>query len=224
MTANKDQKQRIRARMEKTGESYTAARAVLLKQQHSLPSAAPKSQWPKLAGVADKTIKEKTGKRWVEWVAFLDAAQAHTLPHRDIANNIRAENSVSSGWWAQSITVGYERIRGLRDVGQQRSGDYAVSKSRTFNTDITTLFKMFKDTRRRKTWLPEAKRIRTSSENKSIRFDWTDDTQVNVYFIEKGANKATAQIEHRKLKTKSAQPEQKAYWQDRFDQLKAILR
>lgn len=222
MTANKDQKQRIRARMEKTGESYTAARAVLLKQQHSLPSAAPKSQWPTLAGIADKTVKEKTGRRWAEWVAFLDAAQAHTLPHREIANIARAEDSVNA-WWAQSITVGYERIRGLRDVGQQRSGDYAVSKSRTFNTDIATLFKMFKDSRRRKSWLPEAKRIRTSIENKSIRFDWSDGTQVNVYFIEKATDKATAQIEHRKLKSKSEQPEQRAYWQDRFDELKVIL-
>ena len=45
------------------------------------------------------------------------------MPHKEIARYVREKFAVS-GWWAQTITVGYERIRGLREKGQRRSGGY----------------------------------------------------------------------------------------------------
>ena len=45
-----------------------------------------------------------------------------------------------SGWWLQTVTVGYERIKGLRARGQRREGTYEAHKARTFNVPGTTLF------------------------------------------------------------------------------------
>jgi len=63
--------------------------------------------------MSDDAIRERTGRGWDEWFALLDAWQAASRPHPDVARWLRDEHGVD-GWSAQSVTVGYERARGLR--------------------------------------------------------------------------------------------------------------
>ena len=51
------------------------------------------------------------------------------------------------------VTVGYERVRGLRDKGQRRGGSYETSKSRTFAVPVETLFAAVAKAPKRKRWL-----------------------------------------------------------------------
>lgn len=44
---------------------------------------------------------------------MLDAAGARDWPHKQIAEHLVAAHGVD-GWWAQSITVGYEQATGRR--------------------------------------------------------------------------------------------------------------
>ncbi|HJR15886.1 MAG TPA: hypothetical protein VJ808_03450 [Gemmatimonadales bacterium] len=60
----------------------------------------------------------------------LDRAKAYSWPHGQIATYVREKYRVSS-WWSQTVTVGYERIKGLRAIGQRRDGSFEVSKSKT---------------------------------------------------------------------------------------------
>ena len=66
MTEQKSFKRLVRARMEKTGESYTTARARLLRAEEP-PSEA-------LEGVklstSDETIRARTGRGWEEWFSI----------------------------------------------------------------------------------------------------------------------------------------------------------
>ena len=117
MPTQKDFKRLIRGRMQKTGESYTAARAQLLKKRHDLRPVA----YAKLAGMSDASVKAKTGCTWERWVRALDRVQAHAWPHRKIVSYVHATYKTPD-WWAQMVTVGYERIRGLRAIGQRRGG------------------------------------------------------------------------------------------------------
>ncbi len=223
MPKNKDIKRLARARMKKTGEAYTTARAVLLAKNES-PYAAPREAWAQLAGTADATLTDKTGRTWAGWVEALDADRMHEHTHTEIAKHLRAEFDVSS-WWAQTITVGYERIRGLREVGQKRGGTYEANKSRTFGVDVSTLYGMFADARRRKKWLPEGPaRIRTKIEDRSIRFDWEDGTQVNLFFDAKGDAKSTVAVQHAKLASRADVDAAKAAWQARLDALRDVLK
>lgn len=130
-----------------------------------------------------------------------------------------------SAWWAQAVTVGYERIRGLREAGQRRGGTYEASKSRTFGVDVSTLYQMCKDARRRRRWLPEGvKKVRTSVEDKSMRLDWDDDTQVNLFFTAKGPAKSTVSVQHGKLSKKADVEKAKAFWDERLNALRDALR
>src|SRR5918999_6291979 len=67
MTRQRSFKRLVRSRMEKTGESYTAARAVLLAGEEE-PQAAEQS-W---LATSDERIRERTGRGWEEWFDLLD--------------------------------------------------------------------------------------------------------------------------------------------------------
>jgi uncharacterized protein YndB with AHSA1/START domain len=227
MTTDKDRKRLIRARMKKTGESYTAARAVIVARDGDSDDAyaAPRAEWPALAGVSDDAIRERTGRTWAGWVALLDAVGAHRMKHGEITRHVSATYAELDGWWTQMVTVGYERIRGLRDIGQRRDGNYEANKSRTFGIDVSKLYRMFSDARRRRKWLPDGvTRVRTALVDRSIRVDWQDGTQVNVFFTAKGPEKSTMTVQHTKLTSRDAVNEAKAFWQERFDALRDALR
>ena len=78
MTREKDFKRLVRARMAKTGEAYTAARA----QIRSKPTTPVKRVAPAppdyetLAGIANLRLEEKTGCTWERWVPMLDGLGA----------------------------------------------------------------------------------------------------------------------------------------------------
>ena len=148
MPTNKDFKRLARGRMQKTGESYTSARAHLLKQKPTAAIAPAAEDYAKLAGRSDAILKARTGCTWERWVKALDYAQAYTWPHREIAKYVHEEYNVP-GWWAQAVTVGYERIKGLRATGQRRDGSFEASKSKAFAVPLARLYGAFHNARTR---------------------------------------------------------------------------
>ena len=217
MPKEKDLKRVVRARMEKTGESYTAARVQTLKKK-----AAPPPDYGALSGIAEETLKEKTGRSWAEWVETLDAFGAKEKPHREVADYVFKQGV--SGWWSQSVTVGYERIKGLRAIGQRRAGTWEMSKSRTFPVPVSTLFDAFANARKRAKWLPGVKlTIRTSQKDRSMRATWPDGTSLEIGFMAKGAAKSAVAVAHTKLPEKAAADRLKTYWSERFDKLAEVV-
>src|SRR5688572_27426348 len=134
MPAQKDLKRIVRSRMEKTGESYTTARRHVVKKNLTVAPTPPPIDYAALAGMSDATIQKKTGHTWAEWVEILDAFGGKDKPHGDVAEHVFSLGV--PGWWAQSVTVGYERIRGLRARGQRRSGSWEASKSKTLSVPV----------------------------------------------------------------------------------------
>jgi len=223
MPKDKDLKRLIRARMDKTGEAYTAARAHLLARR-----SPPEADYASIAGMSDAAVEDKTGKEWRGWVRVLDDIEAITLTHRDIARYV-LENFDVSMWWAQSITGGYERIRGLRAKGQRREdgkpGLYEISKSKTFPVDVATLYRAFSTKRVRLQWLPEPDlTVRSSRKDRSMRVVWPDGTQVNAHFIDKGPEKSAVQVMHTKLPTAEAGEALRTFWGERLAELGARLK
>jgi hypothetical protein len=223
MPKDKDRKRLVRARMRKTGESYTAARSALLRRAaRPAPPRVPAAQLAALAGVTDETLRARTGCTWSAWVRALDARGAAELPHRDIARMVH-ETWALPGWWAQTITVGYERIRGLRDVGQRRGGAYQASRSRTFRVPLARLYAAFATPRRRAEWLPGVDlKVRRATPRRSMRITWPDGSSVEVHFTDKG-ERSQAAIQHRKLADRAAVAAAKAWWGARLDALGALL-
>ena len=218
MPKQKDLKRLVRARMQKTGESYTSARTQVLKK-----NSPPPARFAELAGMSDEAVRTKTGHTWKQWVQKLDAAKASDLSHREIAKHVH-DNYEVSGWWAQMLTVGYERIRGLREIGQRCDGSFNANKSKTFAVPISKLYRGFSVKRTRDRWLPDVKlKIRTSTVNKSMRMSWPDGTSVHAYFSAKGARKSQVAIQHVGLAGKADVAKRKEFWAERFTALAQTL-
>jgi len=215
MPKQKDLKRLVRARMVKTGEAYTTAKLQLTRK------VEPEPDYARLAGMSDAAVSSSTGRSWKEWVGILDAAQAAQKPHREITRYVSSLGTPD--WWTQMVTVGYERIRGLRDKRQRRDGGYAASKSRTYAVPVATLYKAFANTRTRRRWLPANVVVRSASPEKSMRLTWEDGTRVAIGFVRKGAGKSVVAITHEKLPDKAAVAKVKAAWGEHFDKLGELL-
>ena len=215
MPKQKDLKRMVRTRMQKTGESYTTARLYLLRTKEAVEDYAAK------AGMSDASVRKATGRAWAEWVKLLDAAKAAEKPHREIARHLSSIGTPD--WWSQMVTVGYERIRGLRQRGQQRGGGYEANKSRTFAVSVSKLFDAFAKPRTRSKWLPGVK-VRTSRANKTMRLDMPDGTRVAIGFLSKGEKKSAVAIQHSKLADQATALKTKQWWSERFDALAGMLR
>ncbi len=224
MPIQKDLKRLVRARMQKTGESYTAARASLLKKKLPAGSKAlpplPRGDLAALGGMSDAAVAKKTGRTWKQWVTELDRAGAAALPHPKIARLLHESHGLP-GWWAQMVTVGYERIRGLREQGQRRDGGFDVNKSKTYPVPIAELWKAFC---RCKQWL-DGKTLRMSkaTKYKSMRMRWSDGTPVEANFYAKGATKSQVQLQHRNLATRLEATKMRVFWSERFAALGELL-
>lgn len=219
MTKQRTFKQRVRARMAKTGESYTAARRVLIAKGDRPDDAGVTFEPP----VSDAAVREATGRGWSEWLALLDEWGALQRSHTEIARWVSEDHGVP-GWWAQSVTVGYERARGLRAPGQRPDG-WSVSASKTIAVPVDVLFSAFADGSLRERWLPGAElHVRTMTPCRSARYDWEDgSTRVYVGFTDRGDGKSSVAVQHERLPDAETAEEMKAWWRERVAVLKDVL-
>jgi len=222
MPRDKDRKRIIRARMKKTGESYTAARAHVLSKAQPTPSSRA-VDYAALAGMSDAVIAAKTGHTWREWERMLDSDNAAAMSHRDIARLVHEKHGVGP-WWTQMLTVGYERIKGLRERGQRRDGAYEASKSKTLNVPVDVAFEAWVDRKTRRRWLRGVEpRVRTATASKSMRLSWTDGTIVAVWFQAKGRAKSVVGVQHTKLPDRAAVARVKQEWATHLDALASLI-
>ncbi|HEX2374154.1 MAG TPA: DUF4287 domain-containing protein [Actinomycetota bacterium] len=250
MTKQKSFKGRVRARMDKTSESYTAARRQLLAKagaepaaeaepvtlaepvtgaEPAAPPAGPVAMPPADAAgsklpYSDEVVRANTGRVWDEWFALLDQWGAAARPHPEIARWLHEEHGVP-GWWAQGVTVGYERARGLRAPGQRRGGQFEVSVSKTVAVPVDRLYEAFTDEGLRERWLPGAKlEVRTAQPGKSVRANWDDgSTRLVISFTARGDAKSQVALVHERVPDAEAAAELKAWWRGRVAVLKEVL-
>lgn len=176
--------------------------------------------------MSDAAVRRGTGRGWDDWLSLLDAWGAQERSHPEIAAWLQSEHGVD-GWWAQSVTVGYERARGRRAVGEFPDG-YGTSASKTFAVPLDRLFAAFTDPELLARWLPNAPwTISTASPGKAVRGAWDNGdgttSRVEVNFTAKGADKAQVAVQQRRLPNPEQAEAQKAYWRDRLAALQHLL-
>ena len=231
MTSRNDFKRLVRARMERTGERYTTARAAVLRRgpgraaARPRPTPAPHDFAPSVPAavsppeMSDAAVKARTGCDWGRWVRALDKEKAHEWTHREIARHV-AEKYKLNSWWSQTVTVGYERIKGLRAVGQVRGGDFRMSKSRTIAAPAARLYRLVRDARSRRRWLPDLTlEMRSVTPGTMIRTRLSSGVRIEFTFMPKGAGKCQVVVEEHGLANRDAVLERKEYWSMRLGEL-----
>ena len=128
------------------------------------------------------------------------------------------------GWWAQSVTVGYEPARGMRAEHQRLDG-FTVDVSRTFPVGTERVHRAFAQARQRNRWLERGSlRLRTATASTSARFDFGDgSSRVAVFVTAKGPEKSTVSIQHERLPDADAVQRMRAFWNERLAALARML-
>lgn len=219
MTTDKARKRAVRSRMQKTGERYAAARRNVVR------GAAEPDLPPRLAEppVSEEAIRKGTGRGWDDWFRVLDAWDGTAHTHTEIARYVNGEHGID-GWWAQSVTVGYERARGMRAPNQRPEG-FEVSVSKTVDLPAMEAWRAFIEPKRRASWLDLGLRVRTGTRTmgRSARFDVpSDGTRVNVLFDSKGDDRSVVTVTHVKLAGAADVAAHRAEWKERLGRLAAL--
>lgn len=179
---------------------------------------------PLLFSVSDEALHEATGRTHEEWFALLDSWGAQEKEHGPTAAWLVEEHSMDR-WWAQTVTIDYERARGLRPKGGHRDGTYDANASKTVAVSVGGLYQAIVDPAQRARWLPEAPLAqRTAQPNRSVRFDWGDGTtRVHFYLAEKSAEKSQVSLQHVRLPDAESAEVKKVFWRERLGALKQLL-
>ena len=80
-------------------------------------------------------MRQATGHGWDDWCDRILAWPGHVDGHAAVAAHL-VEHEGLDGWWAQSMTVGYERITGLRVPHQRPDGSFSAHKSGTVTATV----------------------------------------------------------------------------------------
>lgn len=175
----------------------------------------------------DAAVRAATGKSWSEWVALLDAAGAakQTFDHQRIWDLTMQSLPESAGWWGQMVSVGYERVRGLREKHESCSGDFQSTLSKTLPVPLFAAFAAWADEGLRRDWL-DAPGLDFTKLNagRNIRARWPDGTLLDIRFNDSGPDRCQVVVDTMKLADAEAVHKAKAFWQAQFERLQAYLR
>jgi hypothetical protein len=232
-------KQRVRTRMAKTGEAYTAARHQLLQKADEpvdaqvdapvLPDApGTPVEEPATATAqaelmtSDESMRRATGRGHDDWFGLLDEWGATEQRHTAIATWLRETQGVP-GWWAQNITVSYERVRGMR-APHQVSGGFSISVTRTIGAEPDRLLEAFTNDTIRARWLADAPMTaRPTRAHLTARYDWTEPPSRVVVTVLPKADKAVVNVTHEQLPDAVAADRMKASWREWLGRLKSTV-
>lgn len=226
MTTDKARKRAVRTRMQKTGERYAAARRHVVTPT---PTDAPATAAPAVVsppgdpGWSDETIVKGTGHDWAHWIALLDAWGAMERSHTEIARWLVATADIT-GWWAQTVTVGYERARGRRALHQTSRG-FEVGVSKTVRVPLAIAWDAVTDPVRRSSWIDdEVLEATTSRDGVVARFAIAGTGSIVEFtFDAKADDRTTLTVTVRKLEDGDDVERQRLVWRERLRRLEAAV-
>lgn len=174
-------------------------------------------------GMSDATVERATGHAWDAWFQVLDAWDATRKTHAEVARHLSEAHGIDS-WWAQTVTVGYERARGMRAVHERPDG-FSVNASKTFPVPLERLFAAVTDEAERTNWLDGVElRPRTTKPHSSARFDvLPGETRLNITFFARGSGKAVAQFQQERIQSGDEVEHWRAIWKGQLAALQAYL-
>jgi uncharacterized protein YndB with AHSA1/START domain len=181
---------------------------------------------PNKHSLPDATILAKTGKTRAEWHAILDEFECLRKGHQATARWLEDHHGVSP-WWAQSLTIDYERAHGGREVGRRSHGRFEVNVTRTINAPTEVAWRAWTAPDELAKWDPgRLGEPRRAVPLERLLFgggDLAAQSDVVVQFLPKPDGRTTVAVTHAPLPDKETCDAMREYWRARLTALKAYL-
>jgi hypothetical protein len=216
----------------------TAAAKPKLATKRATPkaSAAPRVESARRASASidttlfpcgEEALRTATGKGWNEWLALLDnaGAAAQGFDHQRLLDLTMQSLPESAGWWGQMVSVGYERVRGLREKHESCNGEFQATLSKTFSVPLFAAFAAWADAGIRGEWLdaPDLSFTKLNA-GRNIRARWPDGSLLDIRFNATGPDRCQIVVDTMKLNDGEAVQKAKAFWQAQFERLQHYFR
>lgn len=217
MTTQQTFKRRVRERMARTGERYAQARRVLLEQQAATPRVGGR-EWVSQPEMSDEAIRANTGRGWNEWCDLIEAFDGHVEGHSAVVEHLMAEHDLT-GWWAQGVTVSWERITGQRLPYQQSDGLFGVSKTKTMAVDADELRALLLDPEGRDALFPDmTTELRSRPTSKNVRIAM-EEGSVEFTLTPKPNGRTSVNVAHTRLPEHTVVPAWQDFWTEWLEAL-----
>ncbi|MCJ2555437.1 MAG: SRPBCC domain-containing protein [Candidatus Thermoplasmatota archaeon] len=196
--------------------------------------------------IGEESVKAKTGRGWEEWFSLFNAWGAADKGHAPPPPARHLEEAYGlGGWWAQTVTVEHERVRGLREVGQ-RGDEFVATAQRTIRASPEAAYAVLTEPDHLFRWLTQGARAdlridgpyekRGGDRGEFLRLDppgrikytWGNPdhapgTVVEIWIHPKDEAKSLIRLEHSRLKNREGCEDQKNGWGWAPDSLRAYL-
>lgn len=193
--------------------------------------------------LSDEAVKKATGKVWADWFKILDKAGAKKWPHKDTARWLYDQGLIKSGWWTQSVTVAYEKARGLRVLGQTATSGFEVGAQKTISLPAQDAWKLIISAKGLKLWLGDISdfkpmagygyrtregingEIRTVTNQQRLRLtwklpEWRNFSTLQIYILPKG-DKTALHFHQEKLVDGNQREAMRKHWQTVLQKLES---
>ena len=167
--------------------------------------------------VSDEAVKKATGKTWDEWFSILNKKGGKGMEHSDIAGFL-SRSHIKNGWWAQMVTVEYERMTGKRALNQRIAGSYNVTAHRTLEMPLSSLYLAWQRIARSAGLRRKKLEATTVRPQKSIRYK-SGEERIVVAFAPAGRGQSRIGIDHERLSTKEDVEKERVYWKKVLESL-----
>ncbi len=194
--------------------------------------------------IGEESVRAKTGRGWEAWFSLLDAWGAMEKGHAPTAKHLE-ETYFLSGWWAQTVTVEYERVRGLREVGQ-RGEEFVAAVQRTIRASPEAAYAALTEPDHLSRWITHNARtdLRLGGryENQDgdrgeflrldppgrIKYTWENPDHapgsiVEIWITCKDEARSLIRLEHSRLKNRAEFEDLKKGWGWALDSLRSYL-
>jgi uncharacterized protein YndB with AHSA1/START domain len=194
--------------------------------------------------ISDAAVRRATGRGWAEWIALLDAAGAQAWSHKEIVAWLAAHAELS-GWWRQSVAVGYEQATGKRVPGETADAGFQVGVRLTIAAPPASVWKALCSPAGMAHWLgsevaelaPGAGyettdgtrgEIRVVKPADRIRFtrrgrQASTPSTVQIALAPSGEAKTTIIFHHEKLRDTHEREAMRKHWKAVADRMKAMI-
>ena len=195
--------------------------------------------------ISDEAVQAKTGKSWPQWFTILDDWEALEKGHKATAKYLAAEQGLS-GWWAQMVTVQYERERGGRQVGERADGTFVASFQRTIQTAPEAAFDALADPEHLSRWFTSEARadvveggayangdgdrgeFLVVDRPNRLRFTWDNPdhapgSRVDITLEDLGDGRTAVRLSHEKMRSAAEREDMIEGWSGALDSLQSYL-
>lgn len=192
----------------------------------------------RVENMSDEAVQKATGRDWPGWRRHLDRAGARDWSHKQIVAHLKATEEFS-GWWQQTVTVGYEKMHGRRIVGQTADAGFQVGVQRTLPVSAAAAWRLITSNDGVRSWLGEVEtgelapgtRYRTASgtqgefrvvkPNDRVRLTWQPagaaSSTLQIALTPAGENKTAVRFHHERLSSAAEREEMRRRWRAVLD-------